>query len=38
MQANHGKHLEQVEHADSFYSEFDFSESDLKFIQTHEPT
>jgi hypothetical protein len=35
MQANQRRHLEQVDRADLFYSEFDFSESDLKFIQTH---
>jgi hypothetical protein len=34
MQANHSRHVEQMEHAGSF--EFDFSESDLRFIQTHE--
>ena len=36
MQANHRKHVEQVEHADPYILEFDFNGSDLKFIQTHE--
>ena len=34
MQANHRKHVEQVDTLIHF--EFDFSESELKSIQTHE--
>ena len=34
MQANHRKHVEQANILIHF--EFDFSESDLKVIQTHE--
>ena len=35
MQANHRKHVEQANTLIHF--EFDFGESDLKIIQTHEP-